>query len=127
MTILVAQLNHILICGLTTNGSFTGPANTYRIDNVSAGTYNLRVTDNLGCVTNITVIVVEPDGIQLVSSQLSHSPDGNYNISCFGKNDGSITMNLSGGSGVYNYSWTGPAGAHLDNGAGRVQTGLIAG
>jgi hypothetical protein len=58
---------------------------------------------------------------------LSQSSDGNYNISCFGSNDGSITLNLAGGSGVYNYSWTGPAGANLNNGAGRVQTGLIAG
>ena len=111
----------------TTDGTFSGPGNTYKIDNVSAGTYTLTVRDNLGCFTVTTVVVSEPDGIQLISSALSQSADGIYNVSCFGKNDGTITLNLAGGSGIYNYLWTGPAGANLNNGAGRIQSGLIAG
>lgn len=33
-----------------------------------------------------------------------------FGISCLGANDGSIKLNPSGGSGVFTYAWTGPAG-----------------
>ena len=32
------------------------------------------------------------------------------NASCFGTNDGAISLNIGGGSGGYSYQWTGPAG-----------------
>jgi large repetitive protein len=48
--------------------------------------------------------------MQLYKSLVSKSPDGNFNISCNGGNDGSIAMTITGGSGNYIYSWTGPSG-----------------
>ena len=43
-------------------------------------------------------------------SQLSKSPDGNFNISCNGGAEGSISFTISGGSGNYLFNWTGPSG-----------------
>ncbi len=94
----------------TTDGNIPGPVNTNRIDNITAGTYYLEVTDVLGCVTVTSVEVTEPEGMILTDSQISLSPDSNYNISCNGGNDGSVSMTITGGSGDYLYSWTGPAG-----------------
>ena len=44
-----------------------------------------------------------------------------------GKMTDLFLMDLTGGSGIYNFAWTGPAGANLNNALGRSQTGLIAG
>jgi len=46
----------------------------------------------------------------LSDTTLSISKDGDYNISCSGGSDGSIDITITGGSGTYLYSWTGPAG-----------------
>ena len=100
------------------NGAYTylwQPANgvpltvsttTSLLDSVPAGKYYLITTDMLGCVKTDSVTLTEPDGLELVSSELSQSPDGNTNISCSGGNDGSIQLSITGGSGVYNFSWT---------------------
>ncbi len=41
-------------------------------------------------------------------SELSRAPDGVFNISCNGGNDGSIKLTISGGSGNYAFLWSGP-------------------
>ncbi|MGC1389434.1 MAG: PKD-like domain-containing protein, partial [Bacteroidales bacterium] len=94
----------------TFTGNIPGPVNTTRIDNLTAGTYFLETKDPLGCVKIDSTLITEPDGLQLSGYQLSKSTDGNFNISCFGGNDGSIALTLTGGSGNNLYSWTGPAG-----------------
>jgi gliding motility-associated-like protein len=94
----------------TLNGIIPGPVNAYRIDNLIAGTYFLEIKDVLNCITIVTVEITEPDGMQLTASQVSVSPDGNFNISCNGGNEGFIGLTVTGGSGNYVYSWTGPAG-----------------
>jgi gliding motility-associated-like protein len=94
----------------TFNGVIPGSFTTNRIDNVTAGTYYLEIKDVLNCVHIDSTVITEPDGMQLSGSQLSRSPDGNFNISCNGGNDGSISMTIMGGSGNFVFSWTGPAG-----------------
>jgi gliding motility-associated-like protein len=111
----------------TTDGSFSGPGNTNRLDGITAGKYFLTTRDILGCTKIDSIVITEPDGIQMTGYTLSATNDGNFNISCYGKNDGAISLVLTGGSGIYNYEWTGPAGANLNNSSGRSQTGLIAG
>ena len=94
----------------TIDGLIPGPVNTNRIDNLIAGTYYLEIKDVLNCVQVESVVITEPAGMQLFSYQLSKSLDNDYNISCNGNSDGSILMTVSGGSGNYVYSWTGPGG-----------------
>jgi gliding motility-associated-like protein len=57
-----------------------------------------------------STVIAEPDGMQLASSQKSLSPDGNFNISCNGGNNGSVSMVVTGGSGNYIFLWNGPNG-----------------
>ena len=78
--------------------------------NVPAGTYDLTVTDSWGCQFHFTDTLTEPDGIDLLNEEISTSADGNYEISCFGRNDGFITLEFDGGAGAYSYAWTGPNG-----------------
>ena len=94
----------------TFNGNIPGPINTNRIDNLVAGTYFLEIKDVLNCITTASVDIIEPDGMQLAGSQLSKTPDGNFNISCNGNSDGIINITVSGGSGNYVFTWTGPNG-----------------
>ena len=90
----------------TTTGSFTGPDNLDSLSNVSAGRYYLTVTDQMLCTVTDYVDIYEPDGMNLVSIQVSFSNDSLYNISCNGGNDGYINIAVTGGSGHYNYTWT---------------------
>jgi gliding motility-associated-like protein len=94
----------------TLNGNIPGPVNTNRIDNITAGTYYLVTKDVLGCTKLDSTLITEPDGLKLAGFQLLKSADGNFNISCNGGADGSITITVSGGSGNNSYSWTGPSG-----------------
>jgi gliding motility-associated-like protein len=110
----------------TSNGNIPGSFNTNRIDNLIAGTYYLEIKDVLSCTQGqvFSTVITEPNGMQLSNYQLSKSPDGNFNISCNGGNDGSISMTISGGSGNYIYSWTGPSGFTASS---KDLTGLKAG
>ena len=94
----------------TSNGVITGSDDTDRLDNIPAGTYNVIITDKLGCTKEYSVILTEPEGLQLSSSEISMSADNNHNISCGGGNDGYIKLTVTGGSGSYLFSWAGPNG-----------------
>ena len=94
----------------TTDGNIPGPVNTNRIDNLTAGTYYVEIRDILGCPQTFSTVVSEPEGMQLTGYQLSESPDGDFNVSCNGGNDGSISIMVTGGSGSYVYNWSGPDG-----------------
>jgi gliding motility-associated-like protein len=84
--------------------------NTTRIDSLTAGKYYLETRDVLNCIKIDSVIITEPDGMLLAGYQLSKSTDGNYNISCYGGSNGSVKLNITGGSGIYVVTWTGPNG-----------------
>ena len=95
-------------------------------DSLSEGEYYLQVTDVMGCITVDSITLIDPDGIELTDTIFSKSRDGMFNINCFGGNEGSIDVNLTGGSGQYFYEWT------TINGNGLVpeiedQSGLTAG
>ena len=91
---------------------------------LTAGTYNLLVTDINGCTIDTTITLVEPTPLtQTINSPTFPSGD---NISCYGFNDGSITYTPGGGSPGYTYVWTTADGTGLTAGA-QNQTGLTDG
>ena len=75
------------------NGAFT----TEDLSNVPAGIYNVVVTDFNQCVTNASVTISEPSEIIVTMSTTD--------VNCFGANNGSIDVSVSGGTGSYTFAW----------------------
>ena len=71
---------------------------TSNLNSVPAGSYTLTVTDSKGCVANATAVIQQPQVLD--ASILSVLP-----VSCYGGNNGGATVNHSGGTGPYTYSW----------------------
>lgn len=83
-------------------------ADTEDIENLFAGTYGVTVTDNNGCTAELSDILVgEPE-------ELVVTLDSFVDASCFGLNDGSINISVTGGTSPYTFSWTGPDGFVAD-------------
>ena len=75
-------------------------ATLQNISGVAAGNYQVTITDVNGCSTSTSATVTQPtQPLQLVQTALN-------NVSCYGGNDGSININVSGGTGGYSYNWS---------------------
>ncbi len=74
--------------------------NNDTLQNVSANTYNLTVTDGHGCTITQSPIVTEP------ATGIIINPFTIKNVSCFGGNDGEATVNPTSGQGAYQYQWS---------------------
>ncbi len=84
---------------------------TQSITNLTTGSYSVTVEDFNGCLDSIVNIpVTSPDTLQLTPVVINDP-------SCAGGTDGSATVNVSGGSGLYNYLW-------FDNSVQDTITGL---
>ncbi|WP_422104150.1 PKD domain-containing protein [Winogradskyella sp.] len=84
---------------------WTGPngftSNDEDIFNLEIGTYTLNIEDDGGCPYSEIFTITEPD--ELTFSGVSFDPE---TISCFGANDGEISIDVAGGTLPYTYSWT---------------------
>jgi gliding motility-associated-like protein len=82
--------------------SWSGPngfsANTKDLTNIAAGTYNLTVTDNSGCTRTFTANVTQPAQIKITPVVTP--------VTCFGANDASISLVISGGIPPYGIQWS---------------------
>ena len=85
---------------------------------LSAGTYDLVVTDATGATERGTFTLTEPDAVALV--EVLNQPDCNVNNGAF---DGDIDITVTGGIWPYTYNWSGPNTVVADD----DQTGLGAG
>ena len=65
---------------------------------LTAGTYNVTVTDANGCVDSSPVTITEPAGM---SATISAQTD----VFCSGNSTGSATVTTTGGTAPYSYSW----------------------
>lgn len=74
---------------------------TSSISSLQAGIYNLIITDNKGCITAVSTTVTQPNPL---SSTISGT-----DINCFGGNDGSVNINVTGGTQPYSYQWNNAA------------------
>jgi len=91
---------------LTTNGGTTpynynwgGGIITPGRNGVSAGTYAVTVTDNLGCTSHTSATLVAPAAISVTSTASI--------VACNGGNNGTITLNVTGGTSPYSFDWGG--------------------
>lgn len=76
-------------------GSFTGMA----INGVGPATYTLLITDAASCTATFTTTLINIAGPAPVVTSIS-------NVSCFGGNNGSATINITQGTPPYNVVWT---------------------
>ena len=117
MTISITQFS--VLCSGGTTGSATAVVTgglapyTYSWDtspeqtketatDLSAGTYNITVTDSYGCIKTGSVAVTEPQPLSIESSATA--------ASCPDSEDGSITLTIAGGTGPYGILWSDGAG-----------------
>ena len=79
---------------LWSDGQTTSTAN-----NLTAGTYNVTITDQKGCFKDTSVTVLEPDALLIASMSMDSA-------SCNGVADGTATANgITGGNGINSFSW----------------------
>jgi gliding motility-associated-like protein len=77
--------------------SWASPTNI--LPNMCAGNYSLTVTDANGCTTGEDFVVNEPT--ELVINSIAFT-----NLTCFESNDGTISIDASGGTGILTYLWS---------------------
>ncbi|MBI3510782.1 MAG: gliding motility-associated C-terminal domain-containing protein [Bacteroidetes bacterium] len=80
---------------------WSNSAVTEDVNNLSAGTYSVNVTDANGCTSTLAVTLTQPVALGLTSTQ--------QNVLCNGFNTGSIDITMSGGVNPYTYSWSNSA------------------
>jgi len=73
------------------------------LEGLAPGQYELLVTDDVGCSANETVEITEPDVLEISLTDL-------VDATCNTSEDGSIIIELTGGTEPYEYNWTGPNG-----------------
>ncbi|MDX1279263.1 SprB repeat-containing protein, partial [Oceanihabitans sediminis] len=71
---------------------------TEDLNNIPAGTYNVTITDDNGCITTNSVTINEPDA--LASSLTSED------VLCNGQAEGSVNLSVTGGTAPYSYNWS---------------------
>ena len=82
----------------TEDGTYSNT--TKDISLLTAGTYNLVLTDNKGCTVSKSALITQPTAI---TASLTSN-----NLTCNGAADGSIITTISGGTSPYTYAWAGP-------------------
>ncbi len=76
-----------------------GNYNSDNYSNLSPGTYNVRVTDANGCVTNSsTNVSAIPSPVATINSF--------SNVTCYNGNNGSASVNIVGGTAPFDYQWS---------------------
>lgn len=118
---------HFTLNPVTCNGFSTGsiavvpnggmPPYTYEwsngatghfLNNLSAGTYTVWVTDDLGCFSEETVVLEDPDVLEYEAEV--------YPVTVPGASDGAILLNVTGGEPGYQIEWSnGIFNTHLNN------------
>ena len=71
---------------------------TNNISNVSQGVYVLTITDNGQCKVTQTITITEPTALNAITTGITNP--------CVGQNNGSISIEVNGGTPNYTYSWT---------------------
>ncbi|MGM0572967.1 MAG: Ig-like domain-containing protein, partial [Bacteroidota bacterium] len=78
----------------------TGQETNQNLTDLVAGTYTVTVTDSDDPAVSETlaIIITEPD------TELTASATGT-DVTCFGENNGEMTLNVNGGTEPYTYQW----------------------
>jgi gliding motility-associated-like protein len=95
-----------VVTGGTPGYSFVWNTNPFQLNaqaiGLSAGSYDLVVTDNNGCTATKSVLIEQPTELNLTFTKTDPS--------CFGYADGSASVTVQGGVPNYVYNWNGTLG-----------------
>lgn len=72
---------------------------TQDISSQYAGNYTVLVTDANGCQDTLTSVISQPSAPLEISGVTD-------DVNCYGLNDGSIDITVTGGTTTYNYNWS---------------------
>lgn len=78
--------------------SWNNGANSEDLNNITAGSYNVTITDNKNCTATNSISISEPTVIQTSLSKVD--------VLCFGGSDGDINLSVSGGTPNYTFKWS---------------------
>ncbi|NNM15701.1 MAG: hypothetical protein HKO56_03495, partial [Bacteroidia bacterium] len=98
--------------------SWSNGGTTATINNLTAGSYSLIITDAVGSTGSCTVTISEPGELSISCSVLQ-------NVTCAGGSDGALDFIISGGTQPYGVSVVGSGGIPV-NINGIVSGGLLA-
>lgn len=110
LTVTKTNLNCGNVCNGTASVTATGGVGAFsyswspsggsgsQATGLCAGDYTCTVTNNGNCVKTITVTITSPPAISVTPTQ--------QNILCNGANTGSVSLNPSGGTPSFTYSWS---------------------
>ncbi|HOY32632.1 MAG TPA: Ig-like domain-containing protein [Bacteroidales bacterium] len=94
--------------GLTVTGGTAGytydwsnGASTMNISGITAGTYNVLVTDAKGCTATASVQMTQPGELVATASPT--------NAGCYGDSTGIVDLTVTGGTPIYAYNWSNSA------------------
>ena len=98
---------------------WSNDSTTQDLNGVPVGVYSLEVTDANGCTDTLSVSLDEPN-------QLTLAIDTVIDATCSGAEDGEATVQASGGTAPYTYTWpnlniSGPTAGGLSAGVYEVQ------
>ena len=82
------NINYTLGSDINSTGSF---------QNLSAGNYNIIVTDANNCNSFIDIAIIEPALLEISTNQIT-------NVNCFGDNSGSVNLSAIGGINGFTFS-----------------------
>lgn len=81
------------------NYNWSNGAGTQDIDSLTAGTYEVTVTDSEGCTEVYEARVFEPE-------ELTVEFDNVRDVRCYGDNGGAVNIEVLGGVTPYSYDWS---------------------
>ena len=75
-----------------------GTQTTATAINLSPASYTVTVTDGNGCIAFANIVITQPTPLAQTFTTT--------NVTCFGGNNGILTVNPTGGTGPYTFFWT---------------------
>lgn len=89
----------------TWSGACVGCPDSPALAGLSAGIYNLTVSDANSCTVSGLDSIGQPTA-NLSASATSPVVNGGFNVTCNGASTGSINLVVTGGTAPYTYTWT---------------------